>query len=71
MATKASANIIVYFLFHLSIKTQANGPMIAPGSNQAIVAYASTCADPVDIVSQRIIAKFTAELVRIENICPA
>jgi hypothetical protein len=38
IATKLSAIIITYFLFQRSIKTQANGAMIAVGSKAEIVA---------------------------------
>jgi hypothetical protein len=45
-------------------------PSTSWGSSEAIVAKASTSADPVSILSQKITAKLTIELLSVEKSCP-
>jgi len=61
---------MTFFRFHRSMYTPANGPISPCGNKPAIAEKANTSADLYSILSQMIIAKFTAELLNKEMNCP-
>ena len=65
----ASAKIITFRLFHLSIRVPAKGPMKTPGSNDIIDANAKTDAEPDSLVSHQTRENWTSRLPNKEKAC--
>src|SRR5690606_5763890 len=69
-AMKPSAAIMVILRSQRSIYTPAKGPMSACGKSADMAAKAKTSAEPVSRLSQMMMAKLTAELLRRDINCP-